>query len=137
MFKFVLNSDPSVCCSHARLQNSLLSIKYPAEPVVWIGDLPDGVGPTVTFGELVGADDISAMNMAKSLGLSPTEEEDHLTVLNQMMRHLGVSCRRPTFLFSTVREMTINFVPRSPTKAYPLARESFWCQQKQTSDHVY
>lgn len=76
--------------SQARLKNSLLRIQYPAEPVTWISNLD------LTFGQLINADEASVLKLARYLGLSPSQEEDHLNVLNAVMRHLGVSCMHST-----------------------------------------
>ncbi|KAF9783715.1 hypothetical protein BJ322DRAFT_1109564 [Thelephora terrestris] len=75
--------------SHARLQNSLLRIQYPNEPVAWIGSLPEGV-ELITFGQLINADENSVSILAKSLGLSPAPDDDHLGTLNVLMHHLGI-----------------------------------------------
>lgn len=119
--------------SDVRLKNSLLRTKYPEEPVAWIGDLPEGIGPVITFDELIHADTPSASDLARSLGFSPAQDEDHLSIINNMMKYLGVSCRRSTFLFSEVREMTVN-VLRSPTRAYRRAGEYSLCRSRRTID---
>ncbi|KAF9783686.1 hypothetical protein BJ322DRAFT_1211665 [Thelephora terrestris] len=76
--------------SHARLQNSLLRLQYPTEPVTWIGNLPEGLNQGITFGQLISADATSVLNLAKTLGLSPTPEDDRLSMLNRVMQHLGI-----------------------------------------------
>jgi len=81
--------EASEAC-HARVQNSLLRVKYPEEPVAWIGDLPNGSGPTVTFGKLIGAEGEVMIQFAKSLGLSPAQQDDRIDVLNKIMHRLGI-----------------------------------------------
>jgi len=77
--------------SHARLQNSLLRINYPEEPVTWIGNLPSEAGQEITLKGLVDAQGDFMKKLARSLGISPAEEDDPIDTLNKMMRYLGIA----------------------------------------------
>jgi len=83
-----LSSDPMTRCSRARAQNSLLRSKYPEEQVTWI----DGEDPMISFGELASADESRSESLAKSLDLTPGEEDTRISTLNKIFRKLGVSC---------------------------------------------
>jgi len=85
------------------MENSLLRIKYPQEPVAWIGDLPSETGPDITFEELINTEGPPMTTLVESLGLSPAQEDDRVHAINKVMRHLGVSCRRLRSL-SSVRK---------------------------------
>lgn len=77
----------------------MLRIQYPAEPIAWIGNPPEGtdLGIILTFGQLTNADGASVSNLACYLGLSPASEDDRLGTLNKVMQHLGVSRRLSIF----------------------------------------
>jgi len=75
--------------SQARLDNSLLTIGYPQEEITWVGDLPNGIGPTITFEALIDAEEAFIVALARSLGLSPARD-GKINTLNTVMRHLGI-----------------------------------------------
>lgn len=83
--------------------------------MAWIGNLPDGVGPVISFTDLICAERHLAIGLAESLGLSTTEEDDQVDTLNKIMKFLGVSCRRLCFL-PAVYQITIDTL-RLATKA--------------------
>lgn len=85
--------------------------------MAWIGNLPGGIEPVISFTELTRAERHSVIKLAESLCLSTTGEDDQVDTLNKIMYHLGVSRRRFAFFLPAIHQMTIDTL-RLGTKAY-------------------
>ena len=74
--------------SRMRVENSLLRSKFLNEPVALTG----GENPAISFGDLVAPDEHRLPSLATALNLPPGGEDSELETLNNIFRHLGVSC---------------------------------------------
>lgn len=114
----MLRPDSTTHRSRARLHNSLLHSKNLNEQVAWIG----GMDPSISFGELVFADESRIAILAESLGLPLGGEDAHASTLNKIFRRLGVSCTDFMFFPLLIHQVTVHHdelidpIPRHPFK---------------------